>query len=131
MSERRATAGEYRRTSPWPVLVALGLALSELGVFVGLFPVAVVGLVLFGASVAGALAATGYVDRPLLGTGAIGVFLLLAALAVAAWRGALATLDVAAFGTDPVLSRVLSVAVGGALLLLAAVAGALADSSQA
>lgn len=130
MSEQRATAGEYRRTSPWPVLVALGLALSELGVFLGLFPVAVVGLVLFGASVAGALAATGYLDRPLAGAAAIGTLLVLSALGAAAWRGALATLDVAAFGTDPVLSRVLSVGVGGALLVLAAVAAAVADRSS-
>lgn len=130
MTEQRATAGEYRRTSPWPVLVALGLALSELGVFVGLFPVAVVGLVLFGASVSGALAATGYVERPLLGTGAIGALLVVAALAVAAWRGSIGTVALDAFGTDPVFSRVLSVAVGGALLVLAAVAGALADRSS-
>jgi len=50
---------------PWPVLVALGLAGSEVGIVVGLGPVAVAGLVVFAASVAGLLADAGYVDRPL------------------------------------------------------------------
>lgn len=51
--------------TPWHVLVALGLAGSEVGIIVGLEPVAVAGLVVFAASVAGILADAGYVDRPL------------------------------------------------------------------
>ncbi|MFA9501725.1 hypothetical protein ACERIM_02970 [Natrinema sp. H-ect1] len=53
------------RTRPWPVLVALGLAGSEVGIVVGLGPVAVAGLVVFAASIAGILADAGYVARPL------------------------------------------------------------------
>ncbi|MDF9745310.1 DUF7541 family protein [Natrinema salsiterrestre] len=50
---------------PWPLLVAVGLAGSEVGIVVDLAPVAVAGLVVFAASVAGILADSGYVDRPL------------------------------------------------------------------
>lgn len=50
---------------PWPVLVALGLVGSEVGIVVGFLPVAVIGLVAFAASVAGILAEADYVDRPL------------------------------------------------------------------
>ncbi|MDS0474298.1 hypothetical protein [Natrinema sp. 1APR25-10V2] len=49
---------------PWPLLVALGLVGSEVGLVVGLLPVAVAGLVVFAASVAGILTDAEYVDRP-------------------------------------------------------------------
>ena len=49
---------------PWPLLVAVGLVGSEVGIVVDLVPVAVVGLVVFAASVAGILADADYVDRP-------------------------------------------------------------------
>ncbi|MGQ3412258.1 DUF7541 family protein [Natrinema sp. LN54] len=49
---------------PWPILVALGLVGSEVGIVVGFLPVAVIGLVAFAASVAGILADADYVDRP-------------------------------------------------------------------
>ncbi|OLZ41648.1 hypothetical protein A6E15_11930 [Natrinema saccharevitans] len=52
-------------TKPWPLFVALGLAGSEVGIVVGLGPVAVAGLVVFAASLAGILVDAGYVDRPL------------------------------------------------------------------
>lgn len=51
---------------PWPVLVAVGLAGSEVGIVVDVLPVAVVGLVVFAASVAGILADADYIDRPLV-----------------------------------------------------------------
>jgi hypothetical protein len=51
--------------TPWPVLVAVGLAGSEVGLVVDLAAVAVAGVVVFAASVAGILADAGYVDRPL------------------------------------------------------------------
>jgi membrane-bound ClpP family serine protease len=51
------------KTSPWPVLVAVGFALSEVGVFLGLRPVSVAGLLLFVGAVAGILTDSGYVTQ--------------------------------------------------------------------
>lgn len=54
----------YRKASPWPVFVALGFVISELGVVLGFFPVTVGGLLLFGGTVAGILSESGYVRHP-------------------------------------------------------------------
>ena len=55
---------ERPTSSPWPLLIALGLAGSEVGVVLGVLPVAVAGLVLFAASVAGILTESGHVSSP-------------------------------------------------------------------
>lgn len=65
---------ERPTASPWPVLIAVGLAGSEVGIVVDLVPVAVGGLVLFAASVAGILAESDHVTDPLpvaMGFGAV------------------------------------------------------------
>ncbi|SEQ56282.1 DUF7541 family protein [Natrinema salaciae] len=62
---RQATTEQTDAARPWPILVALGLVGSEVGIVVDLLPVAVAGLVAFAASVAGILADAEYVDRPL------------------------------------------------------------------
>ncbi|MBZ6493522.1 DUF7541 family protein [Natrinema longum] len=73
---------------PWPVLVAVGLAGSEVGIVVGLVPVAVGGLVVFAASVAGILADADYVDRPLVLAAEFGVvFVVVGAILVAHGSG--------------------------------------------
>ncbi|PSP46070.1 cox cluster protein [Halobacteriales archaeon QH_10_70_21] len=43
----------YDKTSPWPVVVVLGIVLSEVGILFNLYPVSVTGLLLFAGSVAG------------------------------------------------------------------------------
>jgi hypothetical protein len=67
---------QYRKASPWPVFVALGFVIAEVGVVLGLFPIAVGGLLLFGGTVAGILSEAGYVGRPARSLGAFGVVLL-------------------------------------------------------
>ena len=55
---------QYRTASPWPLFVALGVPISEVGLLFDLFPVAVGGLVLFCGSAAGMAEDAGYVDAP-------------------------------------------------------------------
>ena len=55
---------EPQTDSPWPMVVALGLALSEVGVFIGFRSVAVAGLLMFVGAVAGILTESGYISRP-------------------------------------------------------------------
>ena len=54
----------YRRASPWPVFVALGVPIAELGILFNSVPVSVGGLLLFCGSVTGILQESGYVETP-------------------------------------------------------------------
>jgi hypothetical protein len=102
---------QYRTASPWPLFVALGVPISEIGLLFDLFPVAVGGLVLFCGSVAGMTEEAGYVDAP---WGALGVLAAVCLLA----GGGLALL--AGQGT-----RGAATGVAGLLLVAVAVAGVL------
>ncbi|HMB49448.1 MAG TPA: cox cluster protein [Natronoarchaeum rubrum] len=64
MTEEPGLSDQYRKSSPWPLLIALGLPLSEIGVILGLYPVAVGGLLLLLGSIAGILRETEYVGSP-------------------------------------------------------------------
>lgn len=54
----------YEKTSPWPLVVVLGLVLSEIGILFNFYPVAVGGLIMFVASVSGIIYEAGYVVSP-------------------------------------------------------------------
>lgn len=74
---------QYRKASPWPMLVAFGFVISELGVLLGIFPVTVGGLLLFGGTVAGILNESDYVTRSWLSLVTIaGILTVLGGLAV-------------------------------------------------
>lgn len=75
MSDATAPVEASARASPWPPLVAVGLAVAEFGVLFGVFAVAVGGVCCFGASVAGLVADSEHVaSRP---RALVGVALLL------------------------------------------------------
>ena len=76
MSDESDTGSSYTGGSPWPPLVALGLAISEVGVLVGLRPVAVAGLLLLVGSVTGILTESGYISRPSRAAGIQGLALI-------------------------------------------------------
>lgn len=110
-----------RRTSPWPILVAVGLAVGELGVLFGLVPIAVGGVVLFGASAAGVIRDAGLATTASRPLAAVGTAIGAASLAV--WRlraDALAgDAFLAAAATDAVAARA-AVVFGAAAVLLGA-----------
>ncbi|SNZ02953.1 hypothetical protein SAMN06269185_0154 [Natronoarchaeum philippinense] len=64
MTEEPGLSDQYRKSSPWPLLIALGFPLSEIGVILGLYPIAVGGLLLLLGSIAGILRETEYVSSP-------------------------------------------------------------------
>jgi membrane-bound ClpP family serine protease len=88
MAERADTDADRgvqtpKKMSPWPLFVAVGLAVAEVGIVMeGLYPVAVAGLLLFVGSVAGVVHEAGYVDRPWKLLGALGALLMVAGVAV-------------------------------------------------
>jgi len=125
MEEQPGLSDQYRTASPWPLLVALGFTLSEVGVFLGVFPVAVGGVLLLGGSVAGILAESGYAARPWRTLAYLGVcFAVLGGIVVATQvsPGDLAVMDTVA---DPngVVGRGLAVVFAGVMLVAAGVVG--------
>ncbi|MXR43057.1 hypothetical protein GRX01_17135 [Halobaculum sp. WSA2] len=76
MSESSDSDSTFTGSSPWPLFVALGFVLSEVGVVLGLRPVSVAGLLLFVGSVAGILTEAGYIARPAKATGVQGLVLV-------------------------------------------------------
>ncbi|MFB6150588.1 MAG: cox cluster protein [Haloarculaceae archaeon] len=126
MEEQPGLSDEYRKASPWPLFVALGFAVSEIGVFLGIFPVAVGGVLLLGGSVAGILRESEYATRTWRTLGLLGLaFALLGAAVVAA--GASGPLSLTAVVADPngAVGRGLAIAVGGLTLVAASVVGRL------
>lgn len=97
--------------SPWPVFVALGLPVAELGILFDVFPVAVGGLLLFAGSVSGLLGESGYTTSPWRALTAFGLLFLVA--------GGLVVL-----GTDFV-ARGEAILVAAGVLLAGGVAGEL------
>ncbi|WP_435348942.1 DUF7541 family protein [Haloarchaeobius sp. HRN-SO-5] len=63
--------------SVWPMLIAVGLAVSEVGVLFAILPISVFGLLLFAGGLAGIVSETGYVDEPWLTLAGLGVVLVL------------------------------------------------------
>jgi len=127
MNEEQGLSDQYGRASPWPLFVALGLVVSEVGVFLGLFTVAVFGLVLFGGSIAGILTESGYTSRPwptLLGFGGV---LAVAGLGLVVWQVPLAAVTLENFGRDGVLSRSVAIVAAGVIL---AAAGSVASVAE-
>jgi len=136
MDETPGVSDQYPMASPWPLFVALGFVLSELGLFVGIFPVAVGGVLLFGGSVSGILTESGYVSSlwKTLATVAV-VLTLLGAVAVVlhgvlltdpsalAPEGLLAAIEAPNAVGNRLSSRGLAVSAAGVILLVVSAAG--------
>ncbi len=64
MDESPGLSEQYRKASPWPVFIALGVPISEIGLVFDIFPIAVGGLLLFCGCIGGILQEAGYVAQP-------------------------------------------------------------------
>ncbi|ELY57097.1 hypothetical protein C491_11338 [Natronococcus amylolyticus DSM 10524] len=115
MTDRSTETEQPPTSSPWPVLIAAGLVLSEVGILVGVLPIAVGGLVLLASSITGFITESGHVSSPwplAIGFGALFVVL-------GGGLYAVGTEQVVAAGDDP-----LSLAARGVALAAAGVATA-------
>jgi hypothetical protein len=130
MEEQPGLSDQYRTASPWPVFVALGLALSEIGVFIGLFPVAVFGLILFGGSIAGILTESGYAERPWPTLLAIGALLAVIAAGLAVWYLPTAALAIANVGEGPLFTRLVAVALAGLVMVAMGGVGSVMEQTK-
>lgn len=73
---------QYRKASPWPLFIAVGLAIAEVGVFLDVVAFAVGGLLLFIGSTAGILSEAGYFSTPWPFVGGLGVILAVVGIAL-------------------------------------------------
>lgn len=66
MDEQPGLSDQYRKSSPWPLFIAFGLALFETGIVMAdfLFPVAVGGMLMFVGSIVGILRESEYIGDP-------------------------------------------------------------------
>ena len=124
MEEEPGLSDQYRKASPWPMFVALGFVLSEVGIIVGIFAIAVGGLLLFGGSVAGILKESEYVDTLWGSLLAFGGVLAVIGVGLVGWRvgvdpGVLVDVIVAPGDYGQLVPRALAVAVAGIILLAA------------
>ena len=121
------------RVSAWPLVVALGLTVSEVGVFMGVYPLAVGGLVLFVASVAGITHEAGYTRRPWRLAGALGVVLVAAGVWMVSTQVPLAVDPVvtAVERADGIVLRGVSVVGAGVVSVVgAAIVSAMGDGTN-
>ena len=133
--ERDAGAAtEAGKVSSWPLFVALGLAVGEVGVVMAIYPLAIGGLVLFAGSVAGILTEVGYTQRPWWTLTALsGVFVLLGLVIVVTQTGtSLDAVQGALASTDTIVLRGFSIVGAGIVALSAGIAGgAVTDAGPA
>jgi hypothetical protein len=118
MDEQPGLSEQYRRASAWPLFVALGLPIAEIGVLFGLVPVAVGGLLLFVGSIAGIVQESGYVEQPWNLLAGLGVVLLIAGTALALSQVGI-SLDgfVSALGSNGIVTRGISIVIAGVITL--------------
>jgi len=116
MDESPGLSEQYRKASPWPVFIALGVPISEIGLVFDIFPIAVGGLLLFCGCIGGILQEAGYVAQPWTA-------LSIMALLLFAFGGALLYAN-PQVGVDMTL-RAYAVLVSGIILVAGVVAGKL------
>lgn len=65
----------HRKASPWPLFIALGFALAEVGVVLDLIAIAIGGLLLLVGSLGGITSEAGYTETPWSFIGGLGLLL--------------------------------------------------------
>ncbi|WP_256684472.1 DUF7541 family protein [Halococcus qingdaonensis] len=123
MDDQPGLSDQYRMSSPWPLIVVLGLLFSELGLLFNVFPVAVGGLLLFVGAIAGIVLESGYADRPWNLLAGLGVALCVLGALVTVTQLDSVTLDAIATvvgqpngivgrGVELLIAGVVSIAIG-------------------
>jgi hypothetical protein len=116
MDEQPGLSDQYRTASPWPMFVAFGIPIAEVGILFDLFALSVGGLLLFCGSVAGLLQEAGYVETPWPA-------LVAAAALCIVVGGVLGFTDLVSLGTVDLVTRGQAVLVAGVLLGLGGLVG--------
>jgi len=134
MADETELSAGFSKSSPWPLFVAIGLAISEVGVVMALLPVTAGGLLLFVGSIAGILAETEYVDSPWPLLAGLGVVLVALGAVIYWYTGAPFSVEVVIetleFGRT-VAYRGLAIVTAGIVSVAVAIGGWIAKASGA
>lgn len=126
MDEQPGLSDQYRMSSPWPLLVAMGLTISEVGLVWPSAPLAVGGLLMFLGSIAGILRESEYVSSPWPLFSALSVVLVALGAGIyvvsGGATGVAGALDILGSGRGVPL-RGLTIAIAGVVCLVASVLG--------
>jgi hypothetical protein len=120
-TESERMADQYDKTSPWPIVLVIGLVSSEIGILFGLYPIAIGGLVVFVGSVSAIVYEADYVRSPWRLLSGLGVALFVLGVLVVSTQGDLAVGALDASAGGPITRRGVTVAATGAVLSVAGV----------
>jgi hypothetical protein len=126
MDDQPGLSDQYRMSSPWPLIVVLGLVFAELGLLFNVFSVAVGGLLLFVASIAGIILESGYAERPWnLLTGLGIVLVILGAILTATQLDTITLEALAAIAgeSNGIVARAVALLVAGVVAFVAGAGG--------
>jgi F0F1-type ATP synthase assembly protein I len=130
MDDQPGLSDQYRMSSPWPLIVVLGLVFSELGLLFNVFAVAVGGLLLFVGAIAGIVLESGYAERPWNLLAGLGVVLcVLGALVTASQLDSVTLEAVAGVIGQPsgVVARGVELLIAGIVAVLIGAGGRFAE----
>lgn len=119
MEEQTGLSDQYRKASPWPLFIALGLAVAEVGVFLNIVPFAVGGLVLLVGSLGGIMSESGYVATPWPFIGVLGIAFLVIGIVL------MVLYPLGGGGAFDIGFRGVAIAVGGVLCMGGSLVGRL------
>lgn len=113
----------YQKTSAWPLVIVLGIVLSEIGLLFNLYPVAITGLIMFVVGVASIIHEAGYARSPWrlltwLGVSLVAIGLLVVSTQVDGGVGAYIAQTTV---RDGITQRGFTIAATGAVLAVAGV----------
>ena len=133
MEDQSGLSDQYRMSSPWPLIVVLGLVFSEIGLLFNVFAVAVGGLLLFVAAIAGIIQESGYAERPWNLLASLGVVLcVLGALVTVTQLDSVTVEAVANVISRPngVIARGVELLIAGIITILIGAGGRFAESES-
>jgi hypothetical protein len=133
MDDQPGLSDQYRMSSPWPVIVVLGLVFSELGLLFNVFAVAVGGLLLFVGAIAGIVLESGYAERPWNLLAGLGVVLCVLGVLVTATQLGTITLEavVGVIGQpNGIVARGVELLVAGVVAVLIGAGGRFAEGES-
>lgn len=118
---------KIHRVSPWPPFVAMGFAVSEIGIVLNLVPLAIGGIILFGGSVAGILTETEYVKNPWRPLVVLGILFVAAGSYMYATQVSQFTFEMLLAGepVNAIAMRGEAIVIAGALLVGGSILGTL------
>jgi hypothetical protein len=126
MDEQPGLSDQYRMSSPWPMLIAFGLAIAEVGIFWPLAPLAIGGLLLLTGSTVGIIREAGYVESPWPLLSGFALALVAIGLALFAFSGgafAVNSVSESLRTSGSIGLRGLSIAFAGVVALIGALVG--------